>query len=80
MHRWRITIEPHPFSSGKGAEADRKAAGADEGSHHFYVDAGDIREAMKMAQCFAEGMKRNPAVWEAPIIGVCVVSAAPGAA
>jgi hypothetical protein len=72
MHRWRITIEVHPHSTGNGAEADRKAAGADDGAHHFYVDADTIREAMKMAECFAEGMKRNPAVWEAPIRGVCV--------
>lgn len=65
MHRWRISIEVYPFSG-----ADPKAAGSEDGPHNFYVDANDIREAMKMAECFQQGMKRNPAVWEAPILGV----------
>ena len=65
MHRWRISIAVHPFSG-----ACRKAAAADDGPHNFYVDARDIREAMKMAECFQQGMQRNPAVWEAPILGV----------
>jgi len=65
VHRWRISIEVYPFQG-----ADRKAAAADDGPHYFFVDAHDIREAMKMAECFQQGMKRNPAVWEAPILGV----------
>lgn len=67
MHRWRITIDPMPFSG-----ADPKAAASEDGPHHFYVDADDIRVAVKMAECIQQGMKRNPAVWEAPILGVCV--------
>jgi len=68
--RWRITIEAWPHSTGKGQEEDQKAAGDRE--RYFYVDAEDIADAMKMARCFAEGMKANPAVWMAPIMGVHV--------
>lgn len=70
--RWKIAVEAWPHSTGNGDEADKKAAGADEGAHFFYVDAGDIDEAMRMARCFAEGIERNPAVWKAPILGVYV--------
>ena len=70
MERWRITIRAWPHSTGNGQEADQKAAGDPE--HYFYVDANNIREAMKMAECFAHGMERNPAVWQAPIMGVHV--------
>lgn len=70
MKRWRITIEAWPHSTGAGQEADQKAAGDRE--HYFYVDAENIRDAMKMAECFAQGMERNPAVWKAPILGVHV--------
>jgi hypothetical protein len=68
MHRWRIIIEAWPHSTGAGQEADQKAAG--ERESYFYVSANDIGEAMRMAQCFAEGIKHNPAVWEAPITGI----------
>ena len=70
--RWKIAIEAWPHSTGNGNEADKKAAGADEGAHYFYVDADDIHEAMKMARCLAKGIERNPAVWKAPIFGVYV--------
>ena len=70
MDRWRITIEARPYSTGKGAVADQEAAG--DRVHYFYTDAGSIDDAMKQARCFAEGMKRNPAVWMAPILGVHV--------
>lgn len=70
MNRWRITIEACPHSTGNGADADQKAAG--DRVHYFYTDANDIDEAMVRARCFAEGMKCNPAVWMAPILGVHV--------
>lgn len=70
MNRWRIIIESWPHSTGKGQDADQKAAG--EREVYFYVDADDIRDAMKMARCFAEGMECNPAVWRAPITAVHV--------
>lgn len=68
--RWRISIAIYAHSTGNGAEADKKAAGADEGDIYFYVDAQDFKEASKMAQCFSDGVRANPAVWEAPIMGV----------
>lgn len=70
MLRWRITIEAWPHSTGAGAEADQKAAGARE--QYFYADADDFTEATKLARCFADGVKANPAVWMAPIMGVHV--------
>lgn len=73
MKRWRIHIEAWPHSTGAGADADQKAAGAR--TNYFYVDADDITDAMQMARCFAEGVKRNPAVWMAPIWGVSVYPA-----
>jgi hypothetical protein len=70
MYRWRITIVVWPHSTGKGREADQEAAGDRE--QEFWVDALDIEDAMRMARCFAEGLERNPAVWQAPIMGVHV--------
>jgi len=68
--RWRITIAIYPHSSGNGQDADRKAAGAEDGDRYFYVEANDFKEASRMAECYSEGVKANPAVWEAPIMGV----------
>jgi hypothetical protein len=68
--RWKITIAVYAHSTGNGAVADKKAAGAEDGDHYFYVDADDFRTAAKMAACFSEGVKSHPMVWEAPIIGV----------
>lgn len=66
--RWRIAIEVWPHSSGKGQEADQKTAGDRE--LYFYADAEDIDAAIRCARCFAEGIRANPAVWMAPIVGV----------
>ena len=70
MARWKIVIEAWPHSSGRGEEEDQKRAG--DRVHYFYVDADGINEALRCAHCFAEGMKRNPMVWQAPITGVYV--------
>ena len=68
MWRWKIIIEAWPHSSGKGQEADQAAAG--EREQYFYCSAEDIQDAMRFADCFAEGMKSNPAVWVAKITGI----------
>lgn len=68
--RWRISIATYAYSTGNGSEADKKAAGAEDGDRYFYVDAQDFREAVKMAGCYSEAIKSHPAVWEAPIMGV----------
>jgi len=72
MFRWKIAIEAVPFSSGKGAEADAKAAGAEDGPLFFYADGDDIHAAVKMARCFADGIECNPAVWKARVIGIYI--------
>ena len=69
MYRWRITIQVWPHSTGAGQEADQKAAG--ERVLYFYVNANDMGEAYKLARCFAQGVEANPAVWKAPIFGIC---------
>jgi hypothetical protein len=68
--QWRATIAIFPHSTGSGQEADRKAAGAEEGERYFYYEAQEFRDAVKMAECFASGIKSHPAVWDAPIMGV----------
>jgi hypothetical protein len=68
--RWRIAIETWPHSTGKGQAVDREAAGAVDGERYFYVDAEDVTEALKLAQCIAMGIESHPAVWKAPIYGV----------
>ena len=68
--RWRITIAVYPHSTGNGQDADRKAAGAEDGDRYFYIDADNFRDAAKMAGCYSEAIKSHPAVWEAPIMGV----------
>lgn len=68
--RWRVTISVWPYSTGKGQAVDKAAAGAAEGDLYFYCDAENFRDAVKFAECFARGVKANPAVWEAPIMGV----------
>lgn len=68
LHRWRITIEVWPHSTGKGVDADQKAAGDRE--HYFYADATDIDAALRMARCFVAGIQTNPMVWQAQIFGV----------
>lgn len=76
--RWAITIDVWPYSTGAGQQADQERAG--ERRQHFYVDADSIRDAIKMADCCAEGIKRNPAVWQARIAGVYLkaLNEAPG--
>lgn len=66
--RWEITIEAWPYSTGKGADNDQKAAG--ERVRRFYVYAEDMREAYKLAQAYSEGVRSHDAVWEAPIMGI----------
>lgn len=65
MNRWKIEIQIMPFSG-----ACPKAAGAADGNPYFYVDAENMRGAMKAAEHVQMGIKANPAVWEAPIIAI----------
>lgn len=72
MHRWRITIEAWPHSSGKGQTADQALAG--ERVQTYEIDAQTIAEALKLADCIARGICSNPAVWQAPIFGIIRVT------
>lgn len=69
--RWHIVIEAWPHSTGNGKEADQALAG--ERIQYYYVDAEDIKAALKLGLCIAGGMKSNPAVWEAPITSIAKV-------
>ena len=68
---WHITIEAWPYSTGAGQEADQKAAGPRRKTCR--VRAEDFRQAASFAQTLAAGVKANPAVWLAPIVGVAQV-------
>lgn len=68
MTRWRITFEVWPHATGRGHDADQAAAGNRE--QYYYVTADNISEAMRLGKAFTDGLKRNVAVWEAPIFGV----------
>lgn len=68
MYRWHIVIEAWPHSTGKGQDVDQAAAG--ERVQSYYVEANDVRAALRSATCIQNGMVSNPAVWEAPIIGI----------
>lgn len=66
--RWRVTIEVYPRTADRGVKVDQEAAG--DRVQYFYVDARDIDEALKMAHCFSYGVGTNPAVGDAPVVGV----------
>ena len=66
--RWKIVIETWPHTTGKGVDADQALCG--ERERYFYVDAEDIRDALKLGLCISEGICSNPAVWLAPITAI----------
>lgn len=66
--QWKIEIEVWPYSTGAGSAEDKKAVG--ERSHQFVVPADDIHEAVKKAELIVQGIKTNPRVWQAPIMGI----------
>jgi hypothetical protein len=68
MQRWLVTIEAWPHSTGKGQDADQKAAG--DRVQKFAVRAGDMEDALQAADYIAQGMRTNPMVWRAPITGI----------
>lgn len=62
---WKITVCVWPYSTGVGAAEDQKAAG--ERTQVLEVSATDIRDALRQAELFVQGIKTNPRVWQAPI-------------
>lgn len=68
MERWQITIEAWPHSTGNTREKDQEAAG--ERLQSYYVDAENIKEAVRIGGYISEAMQSNPAVWRAPITAI----------
>lgn len=65
MDRWRATIQVWPHSSGKGGEADQKAAG--ERVQTIEFTASGIDDAIAKVKLYQRGVEANPMVWQAPI-------------
>lgn len=65
---WRVKILRWPYSTGKGADVDQKAAGDRETS--FTVRAESIGQALQQALLYQAGVLSNPAVWQAPIVSI----------
>lgn len=61
--RWIVELEAWPYNS-----VPQAYAGPREQLH--FVNARDVREALTAAEQIAKGVLMNPAVWQAPIIGV----------
>jgi hypothetical protein len=66
--RWLVTIEAWPQSTGNGADADQKAAG--HRTQNFSVRAEGMAAALEAAEYIAQGMRTNPMIWRAPIVGI----------
>jgi hypothetical protein len=63
--KWKIMVAVMPYSTGRGADVDRKAVGPREQS--TVVECDSINDAMRFAETFTRGVKTNPDVWECPI-------------
>lgn len=68
MDKWAITIEAWPHSSGQGHDKDQESCGPRTKIHH--TRANNIEQAMMHAKLIAEGIERNPMVWQAPITAI----------
>lgn len=65
---WRVKILRWPYSTGKGADVDQKAAGDRETT--FLVKGDTIGHALQQALLYQAGVLSNPAVWQAPIVSI----------
>lgn len=72
MNRWQIFIEVWPHSTGHGQSADQAAAGDRQQSYE--VQAENISDALVLAKHIVEGIRSNPAVWEAPITSIMLIA------
>lgn len=66
--KWKVTVVVMAYSTGRGADADRKAAGNREQS--TVVECDTIRHALRFADAFVNGIKTNPAVWEVQVYAI----------
>lgn len=67
MWLWEIIVEAWPFSTGN-REEDQKACGPRSVPCH--VRCNDIKKALSYADVISQALKRNPRVWEAPVMSV----------
>lgn len=73
MSRWIVTIEAWPHSlPGKTRDEAQELAG--ERRAEYEVEAQEFRDVVALAHAIQKGIKSNPAVWEAAIVGVRKVS------
>lgn len=63
-NRWKITYEVWPYHCVKQELAGDRV-------QTFWVDdAHDMREALRLAKMFTNGVERSPHVWQAPITAI----------
>lgn len=69
MHRWKVTIEAWPYSlPNMTRDEAQKLAGAR--SAEYEVEAQGFHEAVTLADAIVQGIRANPHVWRAPIVGL----------
>lgn len=67
MPQWSVTVRVQPMATGNPKE-DLRAIGG--GEHSTTLQAADFTDAARQAQIFAAGIKRNPRVWRAEVVGL----------
>jgi hypothetical protein len=65
MHRWVVTVQVWPHSTGRGFHVDQIQAGSRE--WEFEVEGAGMADALRNAELIVMGIKTNPIVWEVPI-------------
>lgn len=66
--KWRGEVHLWPYSTGRGQAVDQRDAG--DRIQVIEIVAADFDEALKLVRQFREGLSRNPAVWQAPIMSL----------
>lgn len=74
MWLWELVVEAWPFSTGAGQEQDQQSCGPRSVPCHVRCDS--VHEAVKYADIVSQTLKRNPAIWKAPITSVRKLSTA----
>jgi len=67
-NNWLIFLTVWAYSTGNGAEVDQASVGP--ANQSYKVEADDFDAAKVMAEHFLEGIRRNPRVWKAQIVGI----------
>lgn len=67
MWLWEIIVEAWPFSV-VNRDEDQKACGPRSVPCHVRCD--DIKQALSYADIVSLALKRNPRIWQAPIMSI----------